>query len=431
MLPLAADLERAQRSGEFPVSTDRFVEWRDLRRYGLHVYIECEIYGTAIRYYEDPLAQAITPLQFGPPPDSPGRTGPCENLLEFSKSGFPREWGGFRRHRYLHGLLPVVEIGSRILGMVKFRRAVVWATYVLASLAVWGAVLRWRRTKSRPSAGEAPTIEGVEPVLLLVLVSVFFVVAGFPFHARTVSHGVPNLVLLALLVLASFTSLLRLRLRWLILGSAVFGVLLVHLDQMIGASPLGLALLLGVVALEHPEGKHWRPTALRALGAGTGFVSGAIGAILSKQIVAFLYFGQGVWESLWHQLALRSGYSQYTFSEAARSFGRASRYLAFGDQALGLLVLVGALLISAFPFLAVVALRVPVEAKRQLGMLALSSGVIAVWYLVFWNHSVQFAYFMISLIGWPTAVGAASIVIAARSRSRLSITPKGSRDTSR
>ncbi|WP_156926958.1 hypothetical protein [Azospirillum halopraeferens] len=391
---------------------------------------DCRVLASLILPYPDAAAEAVTnlmpvevPLK-SPPPDNGIPRPPCLRLMEILDTADRGTVETYAYHRYILGQRTV----ARVLATVVSPQTLGWLTLggAVALLLAIPAVAAWRLLRGAASRRDL-AFTGLAAALLL-----FY---GLPVYGRYFTFGLPDMVIAGMLVAGYLVPLGRVGQGGFLVAVAVFGVLTAVFEFLTGGIPLGLALLLALIALgEAPDAG----TVLRrAVHAVAVFCIAVVTALAVKVLVVVAVFGTHELAVLFAALDVRMS-DRFLYSLSRWDVMRAeaagfdlttvergwvqpvlfmgfrlldeSFRIAFGSPVLGQAVIVGGA--AAAPLLIVATLwRGGMAVRAEAVVLGASLLVPIVWYLAFLNHTILHAVWMVRPLVWFPAL---ALVLAIR-----------------
>ena len=372
--------------------------------------------GTAAERIVSPLV----PLSDGGVPDGFPPYSHCAALA--STLAGTADGQGWRYHRYLHGhralaglLLHWLPLGaaSALLALAAL------APYLAVAGLAMAALLR--RRSADPGRHAAYLTLAVALPLLTAL----------PVYGRSFGFAPSDMVLGIALLAAYRHRAWAARENLLVAGCATFGALTAIFEFLSGGRPAGFVLLVAIAAFEGRHHDAGRRLALMLAAYALAF--GLCFAVKLGSVM--IVWGPSELTSVVTQLALRVGHAEWDVApeNAARlaafglsvetlqsgrlagtafAFGKLaffSSQLGFGSLACGLvIVLLGPLVL---PWCAVRSRKAGADpaARRVWLLLLLAACVVPFWYVVFLNHTIVHAHFMVRLLAWPTALALAGL----------------------
>jgi hypothetical protein len=329
--------------------------------------------------------------------DAPLDLYPAESYFAYSRYSH-----AFRLPAYL--LLEQFDVGviRRLYRMIAFG---VLVTILVAQLLA--TLWRAERADDRPHKG-AHVSQGVFFVVLSLLFTRFY---GLALFAPSLTHAPSDILIFVAIAVMSLLNIPRTSSRMLCVLCGIFGALVFALDFLHGALPLGLATLLGCVAMKADRHSSAGQIATAVFLAGSSFVVGAGVALLIKIVTVAFTFGPQAVTDFFLQLHYRMIGRGFPLSAIWIRLSENLEVIFFEDSRLSraLLFITGLCLIVAY---GIALVRTPRASAVQAHVLLLSVLVIGVWYLVFRNHSVIHAVFMVRLLVWPLTATAGIVIVA-------------------
>ncbi len=329
--------------------------------------------------------------------DTPLDLYPAQSYFPYS-----RYIHAFRLPAYL--LLEKFDVGAirRLYRMLAFGVLVmILVTQLL--LTLWRA----ERADDRPRESDH-VIQGVFFVILSLILMRFY---GLHLFAPSLTHAPSDILMFVAIAVMSLLNITRTSDRMLCGLCGIFGALVFALDFLHGALPLGLAALIGCVAMKADRQSSAGQIATAVFLAGSSFVVGAGTALLVKLVTVAGTFGPQAVTGFFLQLHYRMTGGRFPLSDIWRRLSESLEVIFFEDLyfSRALLFVTGLLLIVAYGIALAYATR---AAAIQAHVLLLSVLVIIVWYLVFRNHSVIHAGVMVRLLVWPLTATAGMVIVA-------------------
>jgi hypothetical protein len=209
----------------------------------------------------------------------------------------------------------------------------------------------------------------------------------------------------------SLLNIRRTSARMLCVLCGIFGALVFAFDLFYGALPLGLAALIGCVAMKADRQSSAGQIATAVFLAGSSFVVGAGAALLVKLVTVAGTFGSQAVTGFFLQLHYRMTGGRFPLSDIWIRLNESLDVIFFEDFyfSRALLFVTGVFLIVAYGIALAYATR---ASAVQAHVLLFSVLVIIVWYLVFRSHSVIHAGVMVRLLVWPLTATAGIVIVA-------------------
>jgi hypothetical protein len=313
--------------------------------------------------------------------------------------------------RYLHGVRTVVAPLLLLLEAHKAGKFLFIASYALLFLAI--AALLWRRWQQ----GGVVQKEPIGFRLILLGCTLLFYVT--PYYGASLAFASSDLAVHALLVTAAFVDPARLSARQTVVLASLFGGIVAYLELLTGQAPLGLTLLLALVAAGASRAESPTDLTRRCLWTAYAFAAGLVLCFVIKMALILLLgadtggFGPSVLYRmggsiggappilLGIDITQHAMYSPAAFFYAALALGYWTQILGQGGLALGLtLVLIAIVGLAGGARARWHRLPDRLERTRTAALLA-AACVTPAWYLLFLNHTIIHASFMIrALIGF-------------------------------
>jgi hypothetical protein len=315
---------------------------------------------------------------------------------------YSRYFHAFRLPAYL--LLEKVEVGAirRLYRMTAFG--------VLVMILVTQLLMMLWRVESaddRPRAREQ-VIQGVFFVILSLLFMRFY---GLNVFALSLTHAPSDTLIFVAIAVLSLLNITRTSSWRLGVLCGIFGALTFAFDFLHGALPLGLAALIGCVAMKAERQSSAGQIATAGFLAGSSFMVGAGAALLVKIATVAITIGPQAVTGFFSQLRYRMTGGGVPLSDLWLRLFESLDVIFFEDFSFSRasLFVTGLLLIVAYGIALACATR---ASAVQAHLLMLSVLVIGVWYLVFRNHSVIHAGSMVRLLVWPLTATAGMVIVA-------------------
>jgi hypothetical protein len=354
----------------------------------------------------------------------------------------PAEQEFWTYQRYLLGVRTIVAPLLSHLQVRDAGRFLLVAGYALVLAAV--AALIRRRRQQGSVVRNAPFDVGL---FLAASMLMFYVT---PRYGTSLAFASSDLAIYALLAAAAFVDPARLSPQRTVAFAALFGAAIAYLELLTGQAPLGLTLLLALVAAGASQADGPTVLARRCLWTGYAFTAGFISCFAIKMATILLIGADtgGFGPSLLHRmggsidgerpllgidLAQHPMYSPAAILHALVKLGNSAKTLGHGSLALGL----------AFVLVATAGLargararwhRLPDRFERtRTAVLVGAALVTPAWYLVFLNHTIIHATFMIRALvgfiaigvwfGWSEFVHARSARLPGRASGKPEVRP--------
>jgi len=397
---------------------------------------DCLILAALLQHYPSRLAETISaripPVETQPPGRAGDPTIPaCLQLIAALERPDHSDTHAVFYHRYLHGQRVFAALALAIVSP----QALGWIT-LLANAALLLAVLipaLRRRNAGWRERGYA----AVAATLLLFdglwLFGIYF------------SFGLSDLVLAAFLAWAYHSGVAHRDESRFAISVALFGVATAVFEFLTGGIPFGLALLLGIVALDGPpdrEAMLWR-----AFHGTIIFVLAIVLTLAIKLVLVMLFVDPAVLADFETALSARVGstFMQslppqeiawlsahgidpstlerhwfFALAYMLARLGYATFVIGYGSPILGIAIMGAAVLISAVLFVRRARDRDPVTRTSWLILLG-SALVMPLWSVVFLNHTLLHAIWMVRPYSWFIALAGILLAWPAAARDRHSV----------
>ncbi|NOT26795.1 MAG: hypothetical protein HOP16_11910 [Acidobacteria bacterium] len=375
---------------------------KDYWRLGRDQWTDCATLQMALRGDAPFYQELITPRRYSLASADPAR-GPCQLLREATDpAGSPADLQTWRYHRYLHGSTVLTRIALWTTSVNGLRDAIKISTLCFGGFAL--AVALWSLVSNRRRPAHA--------LATVSLVAVFLACFGISQHAASISHGPSAALFILALSLIPFWD----GGKWnrLLVIAALFGSATAILEFLDGGAPLGLALILGMSVLDALEpvetGAGPRDSAQifqRGVSTALAFTTAVVTALGLKVVLSRLAFGGEGSSSFFDQLVMWIGGSPLLAVEALEALDKQVGVIVpLNDTAFRVLV-IGLAAGCTFVLLKMKNLR----GGGGTVLLAVGSlAIVPVWYLIFRNHTIVHAWFMVRMLAWPLAFCAGLIV---------------------
>ena len=407
-------IDSAFRDGTLPSRQDR-------PNAPAHIGNDCLIFSGLILPYESRIKEAVSPKKI---------KRYCDGLWQYmndTNSDLEIKY----YHRYLHGwrlasliLLTHFSVGE---SLQLFFTVGLLLILLMVGLSIWRfvAALRTAFVPSTSAAERSIHVkQGAGTLIIAINFSLFF---GFVEFGARFTYGIQYIIIFAFILLSQVTDLLHMRRLALVGLMSAFGALVAHFDFLTGGAPLGLALLIGLMALRGCESDSASDFWSRIFAGSTAYTIGFVTCFALKFAAVALVFGvseiQGTSAYLLDRAAgpyadeidlakaLQFGWdvrNETTYSPTSLLFAVAklaysSANIAFGSRSLGIGIL--AVSVLAFAYGTVGHLRRKHGHRDHVFLaLVLSLSVIVAWYILFLGHTIVHTRYMVRLLVWPIAV---------------------------
>jgi hypothetical protein len=329
--------------------------------------------------------------------DAPFDLYPVQSYFPYS-----RYIHAFRLPAYL--LLEQFDVGAirRLYRMMAFG-VLVMILLIQLLLTLWRA----ERADDHPREG-AHVLQGVFFIMLSLIFMHFY---ALELYALSLVQAPSDILIFVAIAVMSLLNITRTSDRLLCALCGLYGALVFALDCLHGALPLGLAALIGCVAVTADRQSSAGQIATSVFFAGSSFVVGAGVALLVKIVTLAVTFGLQAVTGFFLQLNYRMTGRGFPLSAIWIRLNESLDVIFFEDYRFSraLLFVTGVCLLVAY---GIVLARATRTSAVQAHALLLSVLVIGVWYLVFRNHSVIHAGSMVRLLVWPLIATAGMVIIA-------------------
>jgi hypothetical protein len=422
---VAAKLEAANARQAFTQSWARGTG-RGIPRFGGN---DCLMLAALLQNYPSRLAEAISaripPADAQPAAQAGDPTIPaCLQMIAALERADHADPNAIYYHRYLHGqrvfaAFALAVVSPQALGWIALLLNIVCLLSVLLP-----ALRNWRdgEWRQRGFAAIAATLLLLDGLWLF---GIYF------------SFGLSDLVLSAFLAYAYYRGVAHASERTFALAVALFGTATAILEFLTGGIPFGLALLLGIVALDGPPD---RAALVRRAVHGTTIFAlailltfaiklalvmllvdpsafadfrGALATRVSNSFVASLPPQEIAWVSAFgiDVSSLDRHWAYAVFYMLAR-LGYATFVIGYGSPAVGTTIMGAAVLTTGVLLIRRARTSNGAVARTRLLILFASALVMPAWSVVFLSHTLLHAIWMVRPFGWFIAL--AGILIAWR-----------------
>jgi hypothetical protein len=380
----------------------------------LRPYNDCLVLSILLAPYESRLDEVLFPkAPFG------FDAGPCAYLREVA-GGREQPGANVPYPRYLFGSRTLVAPLVSALSIHAARQTLYWTSYAALMAALLGLLL----TRGRGSASASFT--GFAVTLSASMLALY----GIPFYGASLAFAVADIAVYALIILILWIDLARLSLRRLVWLAAAFGAVIAHVELLTGQAPLALAVLVAAVGLR-PADATRASIIQRCAGAAGAFAASFVLCFALKIAVvqvashydlqdefvsalSFRMFGPvasvtaaeaEAGSRLGIDITQHAMYSPAAFAYLAAKLAYFSRVLGQGSLALGLAAIVLGLLGLVAGGWARWRRLGNAAARTQTTALIAAALVVPCWYLVFFQHTIIHASFMIRPLVATIAIG--------------------------
>ncbi len=393
---------------------------------------DCLFFETLLQDYPGRLAQTISaripPADAQPPARAGDPTIPaCLQLIAALERGDHADPNAVFYHRYLHGQRLFAAPGLAIVSPEALGWITLLANVICLLAVLLPALRRWR--------GE-PRERGFAAIAATMLLFDGLWLFGIYF-----SFGLSDLVLSIFLVYAYRSGIAHAPEPTFAVAVALFGVATALFEFLTGGIPFGLALLLGIVAIDGLPDRT--ALARRALHGSIIFGLAILTAFAIKLALVMLLIEPNVLAEFRGALATRTGSSfvaslppqevawvsafgidvaaldrhwAYAVLYMLARLGYATFVIGYGSPIVGM-TLMGLAVVTSFALLIRHA-RCATEAADRMRLLILlaSALVMPVWSLVFLSHTLLHAIWMVRPFAWFIALGGILLAWARQAR---------------
>jgi hypothetical protein len=392
---------------------------------------DCLMLAALLQTYPSRLAEAISaripPAEAQPPARAGDPTIPaCLQMIAALERPDHADPDAIYYHRYLHGqrvfaALALAVVSPEALGWITLMLNVVCLLSVLLPALRHWRTGEWRQRGFAAIAATLLLFDG------LWLFGIYF------------SFGLSDLVLSAFLAYAYHRSIAHAPERVFAVSVALFGAATAIFEFLTGGIPFGLALLLGIIALDGPPE---RTALLRRAFHGTMiFALAILLAFAIKLALVMLFVDPNALADFRGALSTRVGSSFVAslppqeiawvsafgidVSSLDRSWAYASLYMlarlgyatfviGYGSPAVGMAIMGAAVLTTVVLLIRRAHALDDAVARTRLLILFASALVMPAWSLVFLSHTLLHAIWMVRPFGWFIAL--AGILLAWRAQ---------------
>ncbi len=385
---------------------------------GYHQRNDCIIYWMAMSR-PDEIGEYLAAGQFYW--DETQRSGFCQTLRDRLYGDPTTDYRKGTYLRYLHGYRAVtVFLLDRfdIPGMRFYFKLLCYGLLAIVALAA----LR-RFAAPGPKADEAARTRAWAGLGLAAVFGAFY---GLSYFGQSPSHAPADAVLFIYLLIATQIDVMALS-RWRLYAlMGAYGALIAFFEFLTGAAVVGLAMLIGLMTFQG-GGLRSGVYVLRGVLMPAAYV-GAIALSFAMNLgVNSWRFGSETIFSFFDQIAVRMGTTVQaesaggapaealvTYQDVYDALLRKLDFLTYGDP----IFAQGFFFACGFSFVAfVIVAMINARSGRDLLQIAAvlaSVGVVVTWYVLFKNHTVIHAAFMVRILVWaPAGVVLAAISAAA------------------
>jgi hypothetical protein len=419
--------------------TETWAGWtgRAIPRFGGN---DCLMLAALVQKYPSRLAEAISaripPADAQPPIRAGDPTIPaCLQLIAALERPDHADPEAVYYHRYLHGQRVVAALALTVTSP----EALGWITLLANALVLLSVLIPAARGMRRgaPDSGRERGFAAMAATLL--------VFSGLWLFGIYFSFGLSDLVLAAFLAFAYHSKVARAHESTFAVAVALFGTATAIFEFLTGGIPFGLALLLGIIAIDGPAD---RDALLRRAFHGTLIFALAILLTFAiKLALVMLFVDPNVLADFWGGLSSRIGSSfvanlppqEVAWVSALgidvgsldrnRAFvvfymlarlGYATFVIGYGSPILGMAIVGAAVVTSCVLLVQQTRQSAEPVARTRLLVLAASALVMPVWSLIFLSHTLLHAIWMVRPFAWFVAL---PLILLAGRRSPTLVVP--------
>jgi hypothetical protein len=370
---------------------------------GSHQFNDCLILGLALNQPSSLARElSITPLipavpKAGDPEAGPDDHAPCVALRHLA-NGDSDVISPDYYHRYVHGQVVLTRYLLPLIGVAGMRDLYKNAQSAILISGFAIALVRLVRTGSGVFVGFA---------LIFACFARWFGIGDF---GQSLGHAPSDMVILIYLVLLCVGAGRAWLVKALPAAAAAFGALTMIMELLTGGLPLGVAVVVGTSAMVCPPNASPRDLIDITLRALIAFVAAAMTCLLLKLAVSVAVFGPTVLADYGHQLGVRMALTKegdapisgLLFLEkliaGLSGLAEHSRLLAGGAIAV-------AIAAGAWGLGTVLRSHASPADRLRAILLALSTLAIVLWFPLFWQHTIEHAWFTERILVWLLVVG--------------------------
>jgi hypothetical protein len=396
---------------------------------------DCLMLAALLQSYPSRLAEAISaripPADAQPPARAGDPTIPaCLQMIAALERPDHADPNAIYYHRYLHGQRVFAALALAVVSP----EALGWITLVLNVVCLLSVLLpalrHWRRGEWRQRGFAA-----IAATLLLLdglwLFGIYF------------SFGLSDLVLAAFLAYAYHRGMAHAPERTFAVAIALFGAATAIFEFLTGGIPFGLALLLGIVALDGPPDRNalmrraFHGTIIFALAILLAFAiklalvmllvdpnaladfRGALSTRVGSSFVASLPPTEIAWVLAFgiDVSSLDRNWAYAVLYMLAR-LGYATFVIGYGSPVVGMAIMSAAALMTGVLLIRRARALNGAVARTRLLILFASALVMPVWSVVFLSHTLLHAIWMVRPFGWFIALAGILMAWQAQRRNR-------------
>jgi hypothetical protein len=411
--------------------TQTWARWtgRAIPRFGGN---DCLMLAALLQKYPSRLAEAISarisPADAQPPLRAGDPTIPaCLQLIAALERPDHADPDAVYYHRYLHGQRVVAALALTVTSP----EALGWIT-LLANALVLLSVLIPAARRVRRGAPDSWRERGFAAMAATLLLSSGLWLFGIYF-----SFGLSDLVLSAFLAFAYHSKVARAHESTFAVAVALFGTATAIFEFLTGGIPFGLALLVGIIAIDGPAD---RDALLRRAFHGTLIFALAILLTFAiKLALVMLFVDPNVLADFWGGLSSRIGSSfvanlppqevawvsafgidvgsldsnwAFAVLYMLARLGYATFVIGYGSPLVGMTIIGAAVVTSCLLLVGQARESADPIGRTRLLVLSASALVMPVWSLIFLSHTLLHAIWMVRPFAWFVAL--ALILLAGR-----------------
>ena len=301
-------------------------------------------------------------------------------------------------HRYLHGQVVLTRLLLPSLGVAGIR--VIYKS--LLSLLLLGglSVALMRLTQKRSTVY-------VGFVITFVCFARLFGLGEF---GQSLGHAPSDMLAVAYLLFACLSAETGPSTKTMLAAAAAFGALTMILELLTGGLPLGVAIIVGTSAMMLPRTASAQSAIKAMLSSLTAFLAAAITCVVCKLAASVAVFGSTVLYDYGRQLGTRMALRKVDSLPTSPALFLKKLVGGLSSLAEYSHVLVAGIILIAITAgiwgLRSVWRSSPWSAGRtRATLLALSTLPIALWFPLFWQHTIQHAWFMDRILVWIIVAG--------------------------
>jgi hypothetical protein len=385
---------------------------------------DCVIIASLLQDYPSRLTEAISARILPPDAQPPARAGEptipaCQQLIAALERTGHADPAAIYYHRYLHGQRVIAALALA----VTTPEALGWVTLLL-NIFVLLSVLVPALRRSRSPAPDVWRQRGFAAIAAMLLLFDALWLFGIYF-----TYSLSDLVLSVFLAYGYHRGLASAPEPVFAVAVALFGVATAIFEFLTGGIPFGLALLLGIVALDGPADatalwrRAWHGSVIFALAVMVTFAlkvalvtllidptalagfRGALAVRVGGQFISSLPPQEIAWVASFgiDVASLESSWVLSVFYMLAR-LGYATFVIGYGSPILGMAIVGLAVITTIVLLFRGMRGAKDATARTRLGILFASALVMPAWSLVFINHTLLHAIWMVRPFAWYVAL---------------------------